>query len=342
MTIARAAVIMALAGMAHGSASAAPQTVTPTLTYVVSVARTPSYESLVEIVSATGHVRQVLSRRGHAEDARWAPGGSMVAWVDRSGLNVARSDGGDRRLLVHASRHCTRVCAPLTFGWSPDGRRLLVGGAGTQTNRLLVVTVGSGDVKNFLTPRPSVEYRILGWSPNGRWIAYSRDSGVPGTRTCCALGLFVSRPNGTRARRLVSFEEAIHDTPFGSWSPDSRSIAFTSDGAPHFAIVDVRSGRVRRVTSGEPLIEAPQWSADSKRLAVQLGWVVTLDTHGRNVRRLATAPGGAFLDWTGRGTLVIARGAQTSGVLVSRDGLSRARLAFRMPTHHVILSIYAR
>lgn len=341
-----AALIAVLATGCAAQSTSLPPPVRPA--YLVTAYLTgPSHDSLVETLGPTGKVQRVLfkSAIGGGGDARWAPDGSKLAWVDSSGLHVARSDGSNARLLVRASRHCAQLCGPLTFAWSPDGRKLVAGFAGEQNNRLLVVTARTGAVTSLVTPRPWVEYSVLGWSPNGSWIAYSRYSGELGTRTCCGVDLFVSRPDGSQARRLLSFADPIHDAPFASLSPDSRSIALTSDGRdgdPEFAIVDVRSGRIRRITN-VVMVEKPEWSPDSKRLAVVAGNVVTLDTHGRHVRRLpVAAPGGAFLDWTKGGKLVIARGTKTSEVLVSRDGRSRPRRAFRMPSRQVILSIDAR
>lgn len=344
MRTAGVALIVALAALAPGATKAGSSG----LTFLVAGARTPAYDGFVEVLAARGHVQRVLSRGGHAQTAaRWAPDGSMLAWTDGSGLSVERRDGRNRRVLVPLPRHCGGVCAPLTFGWSPDGRKLVVGGAGAQTNRLLVVAVGTGAKTDLVKPRPFVEYGVVGWSRNGSTIAYVRTSGDPGTRSCCGLELFVSRSDGTRARSLFSFAEPIHDVPFASFSPNGRSIAFTTDGRarhdPRFAIVDVRSGRVRHITSVAPMIETPEWSPDSKRLAVAAGHVVTLDTRGQNVRQLPViAPDGAFLAWTRSGALVIARGATTSEVLVSSDGRSRPSVAFRMPSKQVILSIDAR
>lgn len=318
------------AAMGSSAAMPAPR-------YAVVAARLPSYAGTVEILGPKGHVQRVLSRGNDGWSASWSPNGSMIAWVDHRGLLVARADGTRPRLLVRASRVCTQVCAPLTFAWSPNGHRLLVGGAGKQTSRLVSVAVWTGKQIDLVAARPYTEYDVLGWSPNGAWIAYARSSGKWGTSTCCDLHLVVARPDGSGARRLFRFADPIHDTPYGSWSPDSRSIAFTSDN-PHFAIVDVQSSTVRRITGISPLIgPPPAWSPDSKRLAVIGEQVMTVDTSGHHVRRLGT--GGERVVWTRGGTLIIVRGTSSSEVLATRDEHRRPHLLFRMPKKLVILAL---
>jgi WD40 repeat protein len=324
-------VVMACLFVAVGSSGS-----TPGPRYVVSAARLPSYRGIVEILGPKGGVQRVLSRNsGGWPAASWSPNGTMVAWVDRQGLKIAHADGSGVRLLVRASRTCT-FCMPMTFAWSPTGRQLLIGGAGPQTGRFLTVGVRSGVGTNLVVPRRFTEYRVLGWSPNGRLIAYTRTSG----RYQSSVELFVARADGSGARRIHTFEDPFHDTPYGSWSPGSRSIAFTSDGRdrgdPNFGIVDVATGRLRRITTvGQLGVVTPAWSPDSRRLAVIGAQVLTLDPTGHNVRRLGTTLG-AHVVWTRSGALFVVRGDHENQVLVSPDGRERPHFLFQLKKQAIL------
>jgi hypothetical protein len=113
-------------------------------------------------------------------------------------------------------------------------------------------------------------YQLIGWSPNGRQLAFVLDSGSGATGY--TGWLVVANPNGTHERRLFTLADAAHDTPVASWSPDSRSIGFTDDGMdlrdPKFGIVSVSTGRIRRVGGFTPADDPPVWSPDGRQLTV--------------------------------------------------------------------------
>jgi Tol biopolymer transport system component len=231
----------------------------------------------------------------------------------------------------------------LTFAWSPDSSWLLVGGTGTQTNGLVRISVRSRKARALVVPRRFVEYEVVGWSPDGSLVAFTRESGQPGTNSCCRVELFVARPNGRNARRLFSSADPIHDFPQASWSPDSRSIAFVTDGRdphdPRFAIIDVPSGAVRSLGGVNPYYQAPAWSPDSKRLAAASpsGYLETLSASGGDVRSLGITANG--VTWSKTGVLTIVRGARSNEVLESADGLQSAQIRFRLPRQLSIMRI---
>jgi len=342
------AVLLALIAASLVPGGAAQRSVRAAREYLVVVALVPSYAEMPVIMSSTGQVEQVVERAGNMQSwqARWSPDRSMLAWVGSGGLMVENAGGSAKRLLVAKRGRCTQICVPMSFAWSPDGRRVLVGGAGKQTARLLVVSVKSSRTVDLVRARPWTEYVVFGWSPNGRSIAYSRRSGQWGTAKCCKLDLVVAKSNGGSPRSLFRFREPIHDDPIASWSPDGGSLAFVSEGRephdPRFAIVDVATGKLRRIPKISPTpSEAPAWSPDSRRLAVASGTrVVTLSRTGGDVRSLGT--GGRIVVWSPGGRVTIVRGTYPNQVWASDDGNHRARLLFRMPPRQAILAIDPR
>jgi Tol biopolymer transport system component len=309
--------------------------------YLVVAVVKPHYKSIVEIVDGRGRRERLLQEpQVAATSAAWSPDRSMVAWTTRAGIMVERGNGRQRRLVFSQPGGCTRICQPLTFAWSPDSRRLLVGGAGRQTTRLLTISLNGGRATDVVKPRAFTEYRIIGWAPNGRRVAYERTSGRFGTD----VELIVARPDGTHRRSLFTLAEPIHDDFAAAWSPDSRSIAFSTDHrAPHdptLAIVNVTTRAVHRFRHGGWGDQRPAWSPDSKRLAVPLGGrMVTMDTSGGHIHALGTQ-GGISVTWSPSGQITIAGSElQPWKVFASLNGSSPAKLLFRLPSNVAVMAI---
>jgi hypothetical protein len=210
------------------------------------------------------------------------------------------------------------------------------------------ISLPGGGARNLVVPRLYVEYQVLGWSPDNRLVAYTRDSGNPGTASCCRRDLYVARPDGSHRRRLFRVAETIHDFPRGSWSPDSKSIAFVTDGRdphdPSFAVVDVRSGGVRRIGGVSSFGEPPVWSPDSKRLAgaIASGKLVTVSASGGDVHSLGTSAEPGPLSWSPAGALTVVQGVRSNEVLESPDGVQPLRFLFRLPKGVAALTVDRR
>ena len=133
--------------------------------------------------------------------------------------------------------------------WSPDGARITYttnptpkaddGGKTT----LWMLTVASGDKKKLVEgSRPTHTAR---WSADGKWIAYlgsAAPSGVYQTH------LYVVSADGGAPRELTSSFELDAGAPV--WSPDGRSIYFTSETHESTEVfaADVSAGAVHQVS----------------------------------------------------------------------------------------------
>ncbi len=120
-----------------------------------------------------GDVRNLTASPGVADRApAWSPDGRRIAWFSDEGgeysLVIADQFGGDRKAIA--------IDSPTFFygaAWSPDSKKI----AFTDTDRVLrFVDVESGhatviDNEGTANPVRNIEPE---WSPDSRWIAYTR------------------------------------------------------------------------------------------------------------------------------------------------------------------------
>jgi dipeptidyl aminopeptidase/acylaminoacyl peptidase len=174
--------------------------------------------------------------------------------------------------------------------WSRDGRRLafVVNAPDTAentTNQDLWMWEASTDSCRVLTRHAKNDYAPQ-FSPGGDTLAFvsPRDSDEGKT------SIWLLPLRGGEPWKLATFDESVGDI---QWSPDGRSIAYTMlDTIPkrvkdwrkkkwdhvvedeiaqynHLWVIDVASGKQRRVTSGEFMVSGPRWSPDSRQLLFQ-------------------------------------------------------------------------
>ena len=125
----------------------------------------------------------------------------------------------------------------------------------------------------------------LGWSPDGKRIAFTCSSGN-------ANDLCVVDRDGSGFARLTTNIAVIAGRP--AWKPDGTSIAFSANvrGGAAIYLFDVASGTVTRVTDGAQ----PAWSRDASLLVfsgVGIPGLYTVNVHGLFVAPLTNGAYGA-------------------------------------------------
>ena len=108
--------------------------------------------------------------------------------------------------------------------------------------------------------------------------------------------LWAMRFDGSDLRQLTR-NQTINLSP--SWSPDARSILYTSyrDGRPRLYEVNARTQKRRRVLGGPGIVVGGQYSPDGRRIAVAREEargnteIVIVDDEGRTVRVVASNEG---------------------------------------------------
>ncbi|KAG0498434.1 hypothetical protein HPP92_003125 [Vanilla planifolia] len=156
---------------------------------------------------------------------------------------------------------------------SPDGKWVVFRSGRSGHKNLYIMDAVEGESSGIyqLTAGPWTD-TMCNWSPNGEWIAFASDRDNPGSGS---FSIYMVHPNGTGLRRVVhSGEGGRTNHPW--FSPDSKTLAFTSDFAgvsaepisnPHhyqpygeIFTVNIDGSNVRRLTHNSYEDGTPTWT----------------------------------------------------------------------------------
>ncbi|MBM4407396.1 MAG: S9 family peptidase [Chloroflexi bacterium] len=216
---------------------------------------------LVFDVARPGRRRTIATGSGKLGSPRWSPDGTRLAY-----LTDRRSKDGTAQLEVRViagrSGPPTRltsfpmgVAAP---AWSPDGEWLAFVAGGADRPGDEVPAVETDPKRRFVRVRGH-RHRLEGAGHVG--------IGEPHAH------LWIVPAAGGEARQVTGGPSDDGDP---AWSPDGRSIAFLSDRSAdrdrHFGgeavhVVNVKSGRVRRLSPERTTASLPAWSPDGRSIA---------------------------------------------------------------------------
>lgn len=208
----------------------------------------------------------------------FSPDGSRVAYFSEANfyfVDLYLADGHTgkriRRLYksTYDSNYETFRFINSSAAWSPDGKYVAVAAKRGPKDEILVIDVA----RNRLADRIKVKLNGIttpSFSPDGHRLVFTGyDGGI--------ADLFVVDRDGKNLRRLTNDKYAEFDP---QWSPDGRTIAFSTDRGPHtsfdslsfgnfrVALYDLASGGIRvldHMDLGKN--SSPQWAPDGKSIA---------------------------------------------------------------------------
>jgi Tol biopolymer transport system component len=123
------------------------------------------------------------------------------------------------------------------------------------------------------------------WSPDGRFIAFTRNDDMGEYTTFSEDDLFVMDADGDNAHQLSTDRNGTHAGQ-PTWSPDGRQIAYIQgssvpSGQPSrpgsLYVMDADGGNVHRLTRGDADVD-PAWSPDGTEIAY--GHCFNIDSPG--------------------------------------------------------------
>ena len=148
--------------------------------YITAASLSPKGERMV--VTARGEVFDVPVEQGvtknltrtpgaHEREAQWAPDGRFIAYIsDQTGeteLYLRPAEGGEPVQLTKNNDTYIR-----TFQWSPDAKKIVYT---DRKNRVNLLDVATKQVTT-LSQSPLGEARGVSFSPDSKWLTYSRVS----------------------------------------------------------------------------------------------------------------------------------------------------------------------
>jgi TolB protein len=189
----------------------------------------------------------------------FSPGGAEIAFTSYLRANpdlwIVPAGGGRARRVSKQPGLNTGAA------WSPDGRALALTLSYEGNSEIYRVSPDDGRVQARLTNNPGIDSSPA-FSPDGSQIAFvSNRQGSP--------QIFLMPSSGGAAKR-VTFQGKYNQTPRFSPRSDKPQIAFTGRderGVFDVFILDVKSGRIDRLTQGKGSNLDPTWSPDGRLVA---------------------------------------------------------------------------
>ncbi len=228
----------------------------------------------------TGALRNVIEQASGLPTC--SPDGTKVAFDARRGLTVAGTDGSNPRIVAESGE---------VPRWSPDGKHLLVIRTTDEGGSYWMVSLNG---RSWSLPVPVGELDEVAWVSGNTFatIAVTTGPTIPllGVRRTTAVTVWDLKGRPVRQYSLGSY---LGDGSCGiAASRDGRRLAIATDMMIPFAesllMLDLKSGRLRRLPASPYGGAGLAWSADGKSLA--LSDVVEV-THDEGYSYLAVISG---------------------------------------------------
>jgi TolB protein len=207
---------------------------------------------------------------------------------------LVKDDGTEVKRLTHNKAHNTYPA------WSPDGTRIVFTSRDSMGSGLFLIDADGENLQHFTHGNDN----SATWSPDGKYIVYSRFV-ARGKTKLLKIGLNDSSEAdaGADAQATTTTVHVVKELTDGShwdadpaWSPDGKRIAFASDRSGSWRLyvmdADGRNAFDRSQTDNSGGNVYPAWSPDGRQIAytesVRDGTrqIFVIDSIGRNKKQL--------------------------------------------------------
>jgi len=197
-----------------------------------------------------------------AFDPAWSPDGSelLYRWTG------ANADHTWIRLRVDTGE-LSEVRMPVDcwgMAWSPDGdvvacevpRRFGEGDRETERADLYVVDLATLEARALTDPLDAIDDRRPAWSPDGRWLAFSRWTDDAALRED-QEGIWILDVGAGEARRVAAGRLMLP-----TWSPDGGHLAAFDEGSGRIVIVGRDGSGLTTLDHDPRRFVAPRWQTE--------------------------------------------------------------------------------
>jgi TolB protein len=155
------------------------------------------------------------------------------------------------------------------------------------------LTPGDKEWKHITTFDDNPEYEPS-WSLDGKRIVFVH---VALQGTDGQLEIHSMNADGSDSKRIVTPAKRPAQDEHPAWSPDGKTIAFTTtrDANQEIYLCDADGGNMRRITSHPGIDSHPTWSPDGKQIAFTSSRfgnmeICVMNADGSEIRRLTDHP----------------------------------------------------